>query len=140
MLSAGGWLYGTATDDAHHYYDADELAARGQPVFTGGRGFVMVRARPDVDAIRAALVRGDFYASSGVLLDRAELAHGTLFIDVASTGPHTITFIGQGGKILARSEGCHARFALAQAPTGYLRAVVEDGQGSKAWIQPVRVR
>jgi len=141
VLSSGGWLYGTATDDAHHYFDASEVAAQGQPVFTGGRGFVMVRAALDAGAIRAALLRGDFYASSGVLLERAEVAKDSLIIDVAadSPGPHAFTFIGTGGQVLARADGRSARFALALAPSGYLRAVVEDRQGRKAWVQPIRV-
>jgi hypothetical protein len=141
VLTSGGWLYGTATDDAHHYFDAVEVAARGQRVFTGGRGFVMVRSRLDAGEIRAALMRGDFYASSGVLLERAEVGGGALTIDVASASPgsHTFKFIGASGRVLARAQGRGAHFDLASAPSGYLRAVVEDGQGRKAWVQPIGV-
>jgi hypothetical protein len=141
VLSSGGWLYGTATDDAHHYFDADAVAARGQPVFTGGRGFVMVHAVLDADAIRAALLRGDFYASSGVLLERAEVADGILRVDLAaaSPGPHAFKFIGTGGQVLARADGRNARFDLAVAPSGYVRVVVEDRRGRKAWVQPIRI-
>jgi hypothetical protein len=138
-LSAGAWLYGTATDDAHHYDDAAEVAARGEPVFTGDRGFVMVHAAPNEPAIRAALLRGDFYASNGVLLSRAEVASGALVVEVASPGAHSVRFIGTGGKLLAQREGRSASFALAQAPPGYLRAVVQDGDGHRAWVEPVRV-
>jgi hypothetical protein len=141
VLTAGGWLYGTATDDAHHYFDASEVAARGRPVFTGGHGFVMVRARLDELSIRAALSRGDFYASNGVLLERAEVMDEVLHVDVAAASPgsHAFRIIGSGGRLLARSDGRKARFALATAPPGYLRAVVEDGQGRKAWLQPIRL-
>jgi hypothetical protein len=139
VLTSGAWLYGIASDDAHHYYDADRIAARGEPVFVGDRGFVMVRAAPDEHSIRAALLRGDFYSSSGVLLERAEVSNGALRVDVASPGLHRIRFIGTGGKVLARSEARTASFSLAQAPSGYLRSVVEDGRGRKAWVQPVRV-
>ena len=65
VLSTGATLYGTATDDAHHYDDADAARARGDEVFVGDLGFVMVRARKDPAAIRDALARGDFYASTG---------------------------------------------------------------------------
>jgi hypothetical protein len=137
-LTAGAWLYGTATDDAHHYYDAGTMAA---PTFPAGRGFVMVRASLDEPSIRAATLRGDFYASTGVLLDRAEVADGALVVTVAGRElqAHTFTFIGTGGRRLAHTRGHEARFALADAPAGYLRAVVEDGQEHKAWVQPVRV-
>ena len=141
VLTAGGWLYGTATDDAHHYYDAEAIAARGQPVFTAGRGFVMVHAALEAEAIRAALLRGDFYASNGVLLDRAEVVNGVLRIAVAAASPgaHVFRFIGTGGKVLSRSEGRGASFPLAKTAPGYLRAVAEDGQGRKAWVQPIRI-
>lgn len=138
-LTAGVWLYGTATDDAHHYDDAAEVAARGEPVFTGERGFVMVHAAPNEPDIRAALLRGDFYASSGVLLAHADVTNGALVVDVASPGPHSVRFIGTGGKVLAQGEGRSASFPLSEAPHGYLRAVVQDREGRKAWVQPVRV-
>jgi hypothetical protein len=139
VLTAGAWLYGTATDDAHHYDDAAAAAARGEPVFVGERGFVMVHAAPNEPAIRAALLRGDFYASSGVLLTRVEVTNGALVVEVASPGVHSFRFIGTGGKVLARYEGRSASFALAKAPPGYLRAVVQDREGRKAWVEPVRV-
>jgi hypothetical protein len=40
--------------------------------------------------------------------------------------------------VLARAEGRHATFRLADAAGGYVRAVVTDSQGSKAWLQSVR--
>jgi len=30
-------------------------------------------------------------------------------------------------------------FPLAQASPGYVRVVVQDSQGRKAWLQPIRV-
>jgi len=44
VLTAGGDVFGTATDDAHHYYDARTVGASGHDVFPGDLGFVMVRA------------------------------------------------------------------------------------------------
>jgi hypothetical protein len=141
VLTAGGWLYGTATDDAHHYFDASQVRARGQPVYGPGRGFVMVHAALDPESIRAALLRGDFYASSGVLLDRVQVENTTLHIDVAdaSPGTHTCKLIGTGGRVLAHDEGRSFRLGLGTVPPGYVRALVEDRQGRKAWIQPIRV-
>jgi hypothetical protein len=69
VLTAGAMVYGVASDDAHHYYDAEGLTARGETVYTGDQ----------------------------------------------------------------------ARFSFAKAPPGYVRAVVEDQRGRKAWLQPVRV-
>ena len=142
-LTQGVTLWGVASDDAHHYADAEAARARGEPVFTGDRGFVMVRARREAAAIRAALARGEFYSSTGVLLERAEAAGGALVVAVAagSPGPHRFTFVGPGGKVLAEADGREARFELAAAPApGYVRAVVTDGTGRKAWVQPVPAR
>jgi hypothetical protein len=142
-LSAGADVYGTATDDAHHYDDAAATGARGEPVFTGDLGFVMVRARKDAAAIRAALAAGDFYSSTGVLLDRVERSPGALVIEVAaaSPGPHVIRFVGSRGKLLGETRGSRASFDLGAARAGgYVRAVVSGADGARAWVQPVRVR
>jgi hypothetical protein len=137
-LSAGATVWGTATDDAHNYYDATAAAQRGEQVFTGDRGFVMVRARKDPAAIRAALARGDFYASSGVLLSRVDVAGGALIVEVdaRSPGSHHFDFVGRGGKILARADGRRATFPLASAGDGYVRVDVADANGRRAWVQP----
>ncbi|HXI60925.1 MAG TPA: hypothetical protein VNO55_32920 [Polyangia bacterium] len=139
-LTAGANVFGTATDDAHHYYDASAARARDEPVFLGDRGFVMVRARKEPSAIRAALTRGDFYASTGVFLKRIDRTATALEIEVAdrSPGSHQFTFIGAGGHEVARANGRRATFHLADAGAGYVRAVVVDDRGHKAWVQPVR--
>ena len=141
VLSAGGWLYGTATDDAHHYDDAAAVAAAGRAVFPPGRGFVMVRATRERESIRAALLRGDFYASTGVMLERIAVVDNALLVEVSaeSQGPHMFRFMGTGGKVIARMQGRSARVDLTKTSPGYLRAVVEDGQGKKAWVQPIAV-
>lgn len=141
VLSAGATVYGTATDDAHHYDDAAAARARGDDVFVGDLGFVMVRARKEPAAIRDALARGDFYASTGVLLERVERTATKLEIEVSdrAAGSHQFSFIGKNGRLLARAEDRQASFPLANAAGGYVRVVVTDGAGRKAWVQPVRV-
>jgi len=141
VLTAGGDVFGTATDDAHHYYDAAAVGARGGDVFPGDLGFVMVRADKQPAAIRAAIARGDFYPSTGVLLGRVDVGRDRLEIEVdaRSPGAHRFTFIGAGGKVLSRAQGRQAAFALAGARGGYVRAVVEDAAGRRAWTQPIRV-
>jgi hypothetical protein len=139
-LSTGATLWGIASDDAHHYYDVAAARAAGKQPFTGDRGFVMVRARKDPPEIREALARGDFYASSGVLLALAgPAADGALAMEVAeaSPGPHRITCIGTGGRRLSELTGRAGRCPVPQ-PGGYVRAVVTDPAGRRAWVQPVR--
>jgi hypothetical protein len=141
VLTAGARVYGIASDDAHHYYDADETRARGETAHTGDRGFVMVHATRDAASIRDAIVRGDFYSSNGVLLGRVERTRDALEITVAdaSRGEHVFEFIGRGGRVLARTRGRSARFALASAGPGYVRARVRGPTGAFAWVQPVFV-
>lgn len=141
ILDAGATVWAVASDDAHHFDDADRRRARGEPVFTGDRGFVMVRASPTAEAIREAMIRGDFYASTGVLLADVSVTPTELRIavDPAARGPHTVRFTGVGGRLLAERRGPTASFSLADARGGYVRAVVEDPRGAKAWVQPVRM-
>jgi hypothetical protein len=54
-------LFGVAADDAHHYHGRGDASP--------GRGWVMVRAAElSAPAIITAMQKGDFYASSGVIL------------------------------------------------------------------------
>lgn len=139
VLSTGARVWGVATDDAHHYYDARAVREQGRLAHVGDRGWVMVRAERDPGAIRAAIERGEFYASNGVLLRRVEWDGKTLrlAVDDAAEGVHRFAFVGDGGKVLERQRGREAAFTLPEGHAGYVRAVVEDRQGRKAWVQPV---
>lgn len=139
VLSTGARMWGVATDDAHHYYDAAAVRHDGRLAHVGDRGWVMVRAEREPGAIRAALERGEFYASNGVVLRRVAWDGRTLRIavDDAAEGSHRFTFVGDGGTVLDRQRGREAAFELPQGHAGYVRAVVEDRRGRKAWVQPV---
>lgn len=64
-------VYGMATDDAHGYH------AFGLGKVNPGRAWVMVRApHLSAEAIVHALEAGDFYLSTGVVLDDVRLADG----------------------------------------------------------------
>lgn len=134
VLTDGGRLYGTATDDAHHYGDAERLRARGEPVFTGDRGFVMVRAERNADAIREALSAGDFYASTGVLLRDVTFDGGVLNVVVDQDEPCEIAFVVDGGVEAERVDATAATFD-ARGFT-YVRAIVTARDGRRAWVQP----
>jgi len=86
-------LYATASDDAHHYQQFGPKKANP------GRGFLMVRARSLApDAIVDAMGRGEFYASTGVILKEVayDRAGGTLSIEVDPQpgAKYTIEFFG----------------------------------------------
>ena len=101
----------------------------------------MVRASRDSAAIRAALVAGDFYASTGVTLASIEASATALKLAVApeTPGDCEFLFIGTGGRELSRSRGRSAQLALTGHAPGYVRAVIRDGAGHLAWVQPLWV-
>jgi hypothetical protein len=128
-LARGATLWGVASDDAHDY--------EGHGKYPPGGGWVMVRARREPRAILDALAAGRFYASTGVVLTRAEVEGDELVIavDPAAPGSYTIDFIESGKRI----ETVHGRFARRRVPAaGYVRAVVTRSDGKRAWIQPAR--
>ena len=137
-LLRGARVLGTATDDAHHYGDAAAVRARGETAYTGDRGFVMVRADKSEAAIRAAIVAGDFYGSTGALLDRLDLAREGVVVEVrASDAPATIEVIADG-RVVATERGASLRFDPKRAPAAtYLRVRVTDAKGRKAFSQPL---
>jgi hypothetical protein len=142
VLSTGAHVWGVATDDAHHYYDASAVRERGELAHVGDRGWVMVRAEREPAAIRAAIERGEFYSSSGVVLEAVEFDGKRLRVTVgaAAEGPHRFTFIGDGGRELHRQRGREGVFVVPEGYAGYVRAVVTDRQGRKAWVQPVWIQ
>lgn len=136
-LRRGARVLGTATDDAHHYGDAEAVRARGETAYVGDRGFVMVRAEKTEAAIRAAIVAGDFYGSTGVVLERLELAPEGVVVEVrADAAPATLEVIADG-EVAATAQGASLRFDPRQIHAGYLRVRVVDGAGRRAFSQPL---
>lgn len=162
LLTAGMVVYGVSSDDAHQFKTWD--VARSNP----GRGWVMVRAEElSPGAITDALLRGDFYATSGVMLadvavtehaegrvltvvvDRAateaELAGGLVIgrrVDRADEG-WRIEAIGPGGEVLHTVRGEAATFVVTPEHA-YVRCKITyarpDGAAAEefyAWTQPV---
>lgn len=144
-LTRGATLYGTATDDAHHYDDVAETEARGEIAYVGDRGWVMVRSKRDRKAIREAIERGDFYASTGVTFSVVETSTKRIRLEVVSGGSEVdYVVVGAGGRILHRHRGRSLDFdpspALASARPGersYVRVRAEGSGGDRAWTQPV---
>ncbi len=139
-------LYGLATDDSHHYHGGD---------VSPGRGWIMVRAPAlDAEALIKAMRAGDFYASSGVLLDsiRFDGQELSLVIGARDSDSYETDFIGTrsgdpkaAGVIFATVPGNQPRYRM-QGDELYVRATVTsskahpnpsfEGQREQAWIQP----
>ncbi|MCC6907581.1 MAG: hypothetical protein IT430_06555 [Phycisphaerales bacterium] len=154
-----GPLYGLATDDAHNYHQAPE--GHSNP----GRGWIMVRAKSlDAESIIDAMHRGDFYASSGVMIDRIESGKKKLTIHIrAEPGvAYTTRFlgtrwmpdadgdgqreVGPAGEVLDQTMDTPATYTFTGDEV-YVRAVIisskphpnpfAKGDLEMAWGQPV---
>jgi hypothetical protein len=136
ILSSGTILYGIAVDDAHTF------KAPGNPDVAGpGRGWVMVRAsKLEPRGVLEALERGDFYASTGVVLDdvRSDAKQMTVRVRADAFAKYRIQFIGKQGRVLRESTETSATYVFT-GDEGYVRARVLESNGRMAWVQPVAV-
>jgi len=127
-LAKGARIWGVASDDAHDY------AGKGGKYPAGG-AWITVKARRDPAAILAAIAAGRFYASTGVVLARADVDGDQLVVEVAPSEKGTFTIeIIENGKRVYRRASRSSRRPLPQK--GYVRALVTRGDGAKAWVQP----
>jgi predicted metal-dependent phosphoesterase TrpH len=133
ILTAGKRVYGVAVDDAHHF-------KKMGPAFSNpGRGWVMVRSDAlEAGKIAEALRAGEFYASTGVVLENVERSQTGLTVKIGQTGDfkYTTYFMGARGEVLAKSGSLEARYAF-KGNEPYVRARVEASNGTVAWTQPV---
>jgi hypothetical protein len=85
-------MYGLGTDDGHNYFE-DSLGKGAQP----GRGWVQVLTKSlDPDSLVTALESGQFYSSSGVVLNEIWVKDRTMHVTVkADEGvTYRVDFIG----------------------------------------------
>jgi hypothetical protein len=136
MLTAGKRIWAAAVDDMHHLArPLDEDSVRP------GGAWVCVRAeKREAKEILAALERGDFYASTGPVLEEYVATETSLTLRVLEKwgARYRVQFIGSGGDLLQETRGPSATYAIA-GNEGYVRAKVIDSNGHAAWLQPVFV-
>lgn len=141
-------MYGLATDDSHNYHQF------GGAFSNAGRGWIMVRS----DALAAeslimSLEVGDFYATTGVLLDEYGVGKDEITISILEESGvrYSTEFIGamKGSdevSVLQKTEGKRASFKL-NTDYVFIRARItstkpkdnpfQDGDFEMAWTQPV---
>ena len=136
MLTARKRVWAAAVDDMHHLArPLDEDSVRP------GGAWVCVRGeKREPKAILAALKRGDFYASTGPILEEYTVSEKLLTVRITEKwgARYRVRFIGSGGKLLQETHGLSATYAI-QGNEGYVRAKVIDSNGNAAWLQPVFV-
>jgi hypothetical protein len=148
----GNLLFAVATDDAHNHHG-------NKPHSIPGRGWIMVRAEVCTPrAIVTAMQRGDFYASSGVILKDIGMDGNELVVTIdAQPGVTYLTeFIGMHRErsdswtsphVLHQQTGPVARFTMTGDEV-YVRPRVTSsrphprpyraGDREMAWGQPVQ--
>ena len=144
-------MYGLGTDDSHNYHQF------GGAFSNAGRGWVMVHAEAlTPKSLIEAMEAGDFYASTGVILESVEGAANRLHVKVRPEPgvTFTIEFIGVNrnearSRILKKTNGTEGSFNL-KADQMFVRARVtssktkanpyQEGDHEMAWTQPVVYR
>jgi hypothetical protein len=149
--SGGAPIFGVAVDDAHEYRSYSDTIA------LPGRGWVMVRASElTPESLIAAMERGDFYASTGITLNRMQRDQRGIRITIAAEpGVTYVThFIGtrqnssKVGEVLEEVRGAVAEYQFSRDER-YVRALIVSSKShtdpvsgkqldrEKAWVQPV---
>ena len=150
VLSAGRVMYATAVDDSHHFYDFVSSRQAGSPLSNPGKAWIMVRARElSVPALIEAMNAGDFYATTGVVLESYEATATGIRIALsdrtkdlgwslpgANPELYRTEFIGKGGQVLKLDESLKPAFEFTGKEL-YVRARITSSDGQVAWTQPV---
>jgi hypothetical protein len=134
-LASGAHVFATATDDAHHYADAAALRARGERPFVGDLGFVVVRAERSAAAIRAAMERGDFYASTGIVFETHERSASSLTL--VTKDAVDFEAVARDGAVTRREHGTRFEVTLGAQDGPYVRARARRADGAFALTQPL---
>lgn len=140
-------LLGLATDDSHNYHQF------GTAYSNAGRGWVMVQADSlDAAALITAMEKGNFYASTGVVLEDLRCQDNVLTVRVRKEKGvrYTIEVIGvrvdsDTVELLEKNEteitfrlSPDFRFIRARILSDKLKEnPFRDGEVEKAWTQPV---
>jgi hypothetical protein len=140
LLGAGKVAWGVGSDDSHDYLHLDDPNSE-RP----GKAWVVVRAAELTrENILEAMLKGEFYASNGVTLEDYAVNRSAMTItikrprDPRATDDRMFTtrFIGKEGRVLGESGGLKPSYTF-RGDEEYVRAVIVDSNGMRAWTQPV---
>ena len=128
LLVQGQKIYGVATDDGHAMYQHCN-------------GWVRVNSENNLNAILTALKNGAFYSSCGPEIYDFWVDKGEAHIECSPAAeiqfvhlriPYHVTRPAEGEETLTS-----AVMKLRESSTPYIRAVVKDAQGRRAWTNPI---
>ena len=125
ILGQGMRIYGVVTDDGHAPGDY-------------GKGWVMVNADNNINAILEALKIGAFYSSCGPEIYNFYVENDKVVIECSEA--EMVRFCSDmHANVVKKSEGkalIRAEFDL-KGEYRYIRATVIDGKGKLAWTNPI---
>lgn len=125
LLTAGKRIWGIASGDVHQFLPLESLWL----------GWIMVRLEElSKEAVLDAMLRGDFYASTGVNIRDYEVRGDT--VKVSCTNCIRIIFWGENHTKLKQTNWHTAEY-VRQPGDKYVRAELVFDRFNKAWTQPV---
>ena len=125
LLTEGKQMYAVAVDDGH---------AKDQHC----KGWVRVKADKDIDSILTALTKGEFYASCGPEIYDFYVEDGKAYIKCSPASKIIIRNGLRPSRMKKSEDGSltEAEFDVSRY-TDYVRMVVEDASGKRAWTNPI---
>jgi hypothetical protein len=128
LLSQGKIVWGFANDDFHRWFD---LARAWNMIYSPSS------AKEDV---QNAILRGCFYASTGLILNEFNFANRTLRISATAKDTYVrinkYRFIGRDGQILSEQDNEYGEYYFTGDEL-YVRVQVVSEHGAMLWTQPV---
>lgn len=136
LLCHGHRIFGTACDDNHN------KSATDSPYSDSLGGFVMIKAASlTQEAVWDALKAGQFYASTGPLIEELYIEDETLVVKTSPAVRVALTTGVRQARAKLPEGGAktitEARFDLSRVWPGYIRLTVTDAEGRCAWSQPI---
>lgn len=128
LLSAGHRVWGIATDDAHRPWEV-------------AQGWTVVRTTdPSAGGILAAIEQGACYASTGVVVERVDVADGVIAVD--TTNADEIRLVSDHGLVQQTVADSRARFRVPEqlvhgSDHTYVRVECHGSGHESAWLQPM---
>ncbi len=128
LLAQGQHIFGVATDDGHQMRQHC-------------KGWVMVNSENNVSAILNALERGAFYSSCGPELHDFYVENGKAHVVCSPAAEIVLRHLRTPYLVQRTVPGqpglTHAEFDVYPDRQQYVRAVVTDAQGRRAWSNPI---
>ncbi|MFC1686317.1 hypothetical protein ACFLZS_00040 [Patescibacteria group bacterium] len=122
-LSNDHRVWGFGVDDSHNETQR-------------GNGFTMVYSEDlTSEDIYQNLEDGDFYASSGAMIENISYSASLKRITVTTDKPSTIQYIGKNGHVYAEYTNIMGRSYYIGGDEEYIRVVIKNSDGY-AWTQP----